>query len=284
MATVAYHTLHGTQTVVLDEDFTAPDGTVYIAGTPTRSRSTAATGPTSTAPTRSMPRSDPGLDGRGTRADRRARCRHRDRLDTADGPRPRRPLRRRRVQLILTGLGLVWAVRRPDLGKFRPQPAPGRQPGRAIRGHRGVAGFFDGAPSSDADGTVASYAWNLGTEPRGRERHRATPMPRRILHRQADRHRRRGWSASATVACSHRASPVLNVVWTQVVGATASGNTSQRHRRPTPGTRERSPRSRSCPATATWNLRPPRRTTTGCAGSAVETSTRPIWISTMPCS
>ena len=34
MATVAYHTLHGTQTVVLDEDFTGPDGTVYTAGTP----------------------------------------------------------------------------------------------------------------------------------------------------------------------------------------------------------------------------------------------------------
>jgi hypothetical protein len=34
MATVAFHTLHGTQTVVLDEDFTAEDGTVYTAGTP----------------------------------------------------------------------------------------------------------------------------------------------------------------------------------------------------------------------------------------------------------
>jgi hypothetical protein len=34
MATVAYHTLHGTQTVILDEDFTAPDGTLYTAGTP----------------------------------------------------------------------------------------------------------------------------------------------------------------------------------------------------------------------------------------------------------
>ena len=34
MATVAFHTLHGTQTVVLEEDFTAPDGTVYTAGTP----------------------------------------------------------------------------------------------------------------------------------------------------------------------------------------------------------------------------------------------------------
>ena len=32
MATVAYHTLHGTQTVTLDKDFTAPDGTVYTAG------------------------------------------------------------------------------------------------------------------------------------------------------------------------------------------------------------------------------------------------------------
>ena len=34
MATVSYHTLHGTQTVILDEDFTAPDGTVYTAGVP----------------------------------------------------------------------------------------------------------------------------------------------------------------------------------------------------------------------------------------------------------
>lgn len=34
MATVAYHTLNGTQTVVLEEDFTAEDGTVYAAGTP----------------------------------------------------------------------------------------------------------------------------------------------------------------------------------------------------------------------------------------------------------
>jgi hypothetical protein len=33
MATVAYHTLHGTQAVTLDKDFTAPDGTVYTAGT-----------------------------------------------------------------------------------------------------------------------------------------------------------------------------------------------------------------------------------------------------------
>lgn len=34
MATVSYHTLHGVQTVVLSEDYTAPDGTVYTAGTP----------------------------------------------------------------------------------------------------------------------------------------------------------------------------------------------------------------------------------------------------------
>jgi uncharacterized iron-regulated membrane protein len=33
MATVAYHTLHGEQTVVLDENFTAADGTEYVAGT-----------------------------------------------------------------------------------------------------------------------------------------------------------------------------------------------------------------------------------------------------------
>jgi hypothetical protein len=33
MATIAYHTLHGTQTIVLPEDVTATDGTVYKAGT-----------------------------------------------------------------------------------------------------------------------------------------------------------------------------------------------------------------------------------------------------------
>ena len=33
MATIAYHTLNGTQTVVLDKDVTAADGTVYKAGT-----------------------------------------------------------------------------------------------------------------------------------------------------------------------------------------------------------------------------------------------------------
>jgi hypothetical protein len=34
MATISYHTLHGTQTITLDEDYTAPDGTFYGAGTP----------------------------------------------------------------------------------------------------------------------------------------------------------------------------------------------------------------------------------------------------------
>jgi hypothetical protein len=33
MATISYHTLHGTTTVVLDEAVTAEDGTVYAAGT-----------------------------------------------------------------------------------------------------------------------------------------------------------------------------------------------------------------------------------------------------------
>ena len=33
MATIAYHTLHGAATVVLDKDVTATDGTVYTAGT-----------------------------------------------------------------------------------------------------------------------------------------------------------------------------------------------------------------------------------------------------------
>jgi hypothetical protein len=34
MATVSYHVLNGTQTITLDEDYTAPDGTFYAAGTP----------------------------------------------------------------------------------------------------------------------------------------------------------------------------------------------------------------------------------------------------------
>ncbi|MEO7117495.1 MAG: hypothetical protein ABIZ34_00840 [Candidatus Limnocylindrales bacterium] len=34
MATVSYHTLNGTQTVTLTSDYTAADGTVYMAGTP----------------------------------------------------------------------------------------------------------------------------------------------------------------------------------------------------------------------------------------------------------
>lgn len=34
MATISAHVLHGTQTITLTEDYTAPDGTVYLAGTP----------------------------------------------------------------------------------------------------------------------------------------------------------------------------------------------------------------------------------------------------------
>ena len=34
MATISYHVLHGTQNITLTEDYTAPDGTVYTAGTP----------------------------------------------------------------------------------------------------------------------------------------------------------------------------------------------------------------------------------------------------------
>lgn len=34
MATITFHTLTGTQTVVLDKDYTAKDGTVYKANTP----------------------------------------------------------------------------------------------------------------------------------------------------------------------------------------------------------------------------------------------------------
>jgi hypothetical protein len=34
MATISTHVLHGTQMITLTEDYTAPDGTVYTAGTP----------------------------------------------------------------------------------------------------------------------------------------------------------------------------------------------------------------------------------------------------------
>jgi hypothetical protein len=34
MATISYHTLHGTQNITLTEDYTAADGTFYAAGTP----------------------------------------------------------------------------------------------------------------------------------------------------------------------------------------------------------------------------------------------------------
>lgn len=34
MATISTHVLHGTQNITLTEDYTAPDGTIYAAGTP----------------------------------------------------------------------------------------------------------------------------------------------------------------------------------------------------------------------------------------------------------
>ncbi len=55
MATVTYHVLHGTQTVVLDEAVTAESGEVFPAGG-TSSMSTVATGPTSTGRIRSRRR------------------------------------------------------------------------------------------------------------------------------------------------------------------------------------------------------------------------------------
>ena len=60
MATIAYHTLHGTQTVVLPEDVMVDDGTVVQGRRRTSSRSTAATGP-------AFDRSNP-IEARGPRA------------------------------------------------------------------------------------------------------------------------------------------------------------------------------------------------------------------------
>ena len=96
MATIAHHTLDGTQTVVLPEDVTADDGTVYKAGTyevPVAGRYWSAFD--RTQPDR-REGSRAGLDRHGPRPHRRARCRQRDRLGPADRPRDRRPRRRPR--------------------------------------------------------------------------------------------------------------------------------------------------------------------------------------------
>ena len=125
MATVAYHTLHGTQTVVLDEDFTAPDGTVYTAGTPYE---VPVDGPLlepvrpHEPDRRGSPRT--GVDRYGTRTDRRARRRHGHRVDPAAGSGHGRPLRRCRTDLRHRGP-------RPGLGRAaREGQGPGAAAGR----------------------------------------------------------------------------------------------------------------------------------------------------------
>ena len=57
MATIAYHTLNGTQTVMLPETVTTDDGTVYEAGTYEVPVARPLLEPTSTARTRSTRRS-----------------------------------------------------------------------------------------------------------------------------------------------------------------------------------------------------------------------------------
>ena len=127
MATISYHTLHGTQTVVLPEDVTAADGTVYKAGTyefPVDGRYW--TGFDRTNPIEAAAR-EQALDRHGTRADRRARRRHRHRLDPPDGPRPRRPLRRPRRDDHPDRPRPVWAAGPRATEKapaFRTAPIP----------------------------------------------------------------------------------------------------------------------------------------------------------------
>ncbi len=96
MATIAYHTLHGTTTVVLDEAVTADDGTVYAAGTyefATDGRYW--TGFDRANPIEAAARGQVWT-GTAHALDRRARRRQRDRLGSPDRPGDGRPPRRPR--------------------------------------------------------------------------------------------------------------------------------------------------------------------------------------------
>ena len=127
MATVAYHTLHGTQTVVLEEDFTAPDGTVYTAGTPydvpVDGRYWAAFDRTN--PIDAAVRGA-GVDRYGTRTDRRAGRRHGHRVDPAAGSGHGRPLRRYRTDLRYRGPrpGLGRAAEKVKVPALQPVATP----------------------------------------------------------------------------------------------------------------------------------------------------------------
>ena len=96
LATITYHTLHGSTTVVLDEDVTADDGTVYAAGTYEFQND----GRYWTGFDRSNPiegcRARADLDPDRTRPHRRAWRRRRDRLDPPGRPGHGCPLRRHR--------------------------------------------------------------------------------------------------------------------------------------------------------------------------------------------
>ena len=90
MATIAYHTLNGTQTVVLTEPVDY-NGKTYRRRHLRRPGHRPLLEPV--RPPRSARRQGPraGLDRHRPRPDRRARRRQRDRLRPADGPRHRRP-------------------------------------------------------------------------------------------------------------------------------------------------------------------------------------------------
>ena len=110
MATIASHTLTGTQTVTLPETVTTDDGTVFAAA-PTTSPSPAVLERLRPHQPDRREGSRAGLERHDPRAHRRARRRQRDGLCPADGPRDRRPRGRPGSVLILAGLGIVWAAR-----------------------------------------------------------------------------------------------------------------------------------------------------------------------------
>ena len=114
MATITYHTLHGTQTVVLPEDVTAADGTVYKAGTyefPVDGRYW--TDFDRTNPIEAKAR-EQAWTGTAHALIAELGVGHRHRLGPADGPRHRRPC----------SSGSGWSPSSPGPGPRLGRPTP----------------------------------------------------------------------------------------------------------------------------------------------------------------
>jgi PKD repeat protein len=108
-------------------------------------------------------------------------------------------------------------------GAFLPPQAPMAHPGGPYTAGTGLPLQLDGSGSSDFDGSIVSYAWNFGDGATG-----DGPMPTHV-YAVADTYfislkvtDNDGLSHTATTSVVVEA--LEEVVWTHVVGATASGN------------------------------------------------------------